>query len=101
MRENGTSTITPKSSSVVDIENEQNAEPLQEPTYLEAYMKFMYWTCVSPFYPTRSMTYHDRSSKSGWFLNIFQKVSKIIKQNSFQYPQCHYSFKIILPERIS
>ncbi len=64
-----------KGPTVVDMEDDLNPRPLQESTYVEAYMKFMYWTCVSPFNPTRSWNCHGASSWSEFTLNIIQKVS--------------------------
>ncbi len=40
-----------KDHTVIDIGNTEDVEPYQDPSYVEAYIRFMYLTCISPFDP--------------------------------------------------
>ncbi len=59
--------------TIIEIDNVQDAEP-QEPSYVEAYMRFMYWTCVSPFDPTKKVGKGDAKTWLDAVLDFSQKV---------------------------
>ncbi len=65
-----------KGDTIIDIDNVQDAGPL-EPSYVEAYMRFMYWTCVSPFNPTKNVGKGDSKTWLDAVLNFSQKVNGI------------------------
>lgn len=58
---------------VIGIDDVQDNEPIQEPSYVEAYMKVMYWMCVSPFNPSKNLG-KNTTSWTDWALNVSQKV---------------------------
>ncbi len=61
-----------KGYTTIDIDNVQDVK--EEPSYIEAYMQFMYWTCVSPFNPKK---YSKCRVAETWFdiaLDVVQKV---------------------------
>lgn len=58
----------------VDIDMDDVCASSLEDSLVEAYMKFMYWTCVSPFHPTENNIGGENTYK--WVLNVIQKVSE-------------------------
>lgn len=62
----------------ISIDNVQNTGLDQKVTYIQAYMKFMYWTGVCPFNPLKSNKTGPTTTLCDWVLNFLPKVSKYI-----------------------
>lgn len=60
------------------IDNIKETGPHKELTYIQAYMRFMYWTCVSPFDPMKNEETGATTNMVHRMLNFLQKVSQII-----------------------
>lgn len=67
----------PNNRVFICINSSQETGPHQELTYIQAYMKFMYWTCVSPFNPMKNEEGAAATNMVDRMLNYLQKVSQI------------------------
>lgn len=63
-----------KNHVTINIDNLQDADPPMDPTFVEAYMKFMYWICVSPFNPASIPVACDATSCLDLGLSVIRKV---------------------------
>ncbi len=66
------------SDVIVSIDNVQSIGLNRKFTYVQAYMKFMYWTCICPFNPMENDEAGDTTTLCKWMLNFLQKVSYFI-----------------------
>lgn len=71
-----------KGDTIIEIDDVSDAGPPQL-SYIAAYMRFMYWTCISPFDPMKDLGSGDAESWVDTLLNAFQKVIVIFAFCSF------------------
>lgn len=65
-----------KGDGFVCIDVGKEPKSVQKDTYIRAYMKFMYWTCVSPFDPMKTKDAGAKSTLGEKMLCVLQKVRK-------------------------
>ncbi len=71
------STPSRKGHVVIDIDDIQDVGSTQEPSYVEAYMKIMFWMCVSPFNPITNLG-ENTTSLTDLALKLLQKVRNLV-----------------------